>query len=78
MFSALPLRADITQRSPHVCFVPNADKVRRRKIPAYSISSSAMLSKPEEMVSPSALAVFMLMASSNLVGCKTGRSAGFL
>ncbi len=48
------------------------------KIPAYSISSSAMLSKPEEMVSPSALAVLMLMASSNLVGCRTGRSAGFL
>ena len=26
---------------------------------------------------PSALAVFMLMTSSNLVGCSTGRSAGF-
>ena len=45
---------------------------------AYSISSSAMLSKSEEMVRPSALAVFMLMTSSNLVGCSTGRSAGFL
>src|SRR5438034_3810044 len=53
-------------------------KCGEAKIPAYSISSSAMLSKPEEMVSLSALAVFMLMASSNLVGCKTGRSAGFL
>ena len=44
---------------------------------AYSTSSSAMLSKPEEMVRPSALAVFMLITSSNLVGCMTGRSAGF-
>src|SRR6266536_1314625 len=35
---------------------------------AYSISSSAMLSKPDEIVSPSALAVFMLMASANLAG----------
>ena len=76
--SGLPLKADITQYSRHVSKVPQTDKARRRKIPAYSISSSAMLSKPEEMVSPSALAVFMLMASSNLVGCKTGRSAGFL
>jgi hypothetical protein len=33
----------------------------------YSISSSAMLSKPDEMVRPSALALFMLMVSSNLV-----------
>jgi hypothetical protein len=44
----------------------------------YSISSSAMLSKPDEMVRPSALAAFMLIVSSNLVGCSTGRSAGFL
>jgi len=49
-----------------------------RKNASYSISSSEMLSKPDEMVRPSALAVFMLMASSNLVGCSTGRSAGFL
>jgi hypothetical protein len=28
-------------------------------------------------VRPSALAVFMLITSSNLVGCSTGRSAGF-
>src|SRR6266542_5449857 len=48
------------------------------KTAGYSISSSAMLSKPDEIVRPSALAVFMLMASSNLLGCRTGRSAGFL
>jgi hypothetical protein len=29
------------------------------------------------MVRPSALAVFVLMTSSNLVGCSMGRSAGF-
>jgi len=42
----------------------------------HSINSSAMLSKPEETVSPSALAVFMSMTNSNLVGCipnQTGR-----
>jgi len=44
----------------------------------YSISSSAMLSRPDEMVRPRALAVVMLMVSSNLVGCSTGRSVGFL
>jgi hypothetical protein len=29
------------------------------------------------IVRPSALAVFRLMTSSNLVGCSTGKSAGF-
>jgi CheY-like chemotaxis protein len=42
----------------------------------HSITSSAIASTPGGMVSPSALAVFRLMTSSNLVGCKTGRSAG--
>jgi hypothetical protein len=43
---------------------------------AYSITSSARTSNEGGTVRPSALAVFMLMMSSNLVGCSTGRSAG--
>jgi hypothetical protein len=40
------------------------------------ISSSARISTDCGIVSPRAFAVFMLMTSSNLVGCSTGRSAG--
>src|SRR5262245_39694775 len=43
----------------------------------YSINSSAAFSKPNGTARPSVLAVFRLMTKSNLVGCKTGRSAGF-
>jgi hypothetical protein len=39
--------------------------------------SSARASTAGGIVRPSALAVFRLMMSSNLVGCSTGRSAGF-
>src|SRR5207249_5836594 len=42
----------------------------------YSITSSARPSSVSGKVSPSALAVFMLMISSTLVACCTGRSAG--
>src|SRR5262245_31011308 len=45
--------------------------------PSHSITSSAAFSKPNGTVRPSAFAVFRLMTKSNLVGCKTGRSAGF-
>jgi len=41
----------------------------------YSIASSARTSIEGSTVRPSALAVFKLMTSSNLVGCSTGRSA---
>src|SRR5262245_14639232 len=44
--------------------------------PPHSITSSARASSVEETVRPSVLAVFRLMASSNLVGACTGRSAG--
>ena len=47
------------------------------RIWSYSITSSARASRVGGIVSPSALAVFRLMTSSNLVGCSTGRSAGF-
>jgi hypothetical protein len=43
----------------------------------HSITSSARASSVDGTSRPRALAVFMLMTNSNLVGCKTGRSAGF-
>src|SRR5262249_53786294 len=43
----------------------------------HSITSSAMASTPGGIVRPSAFAVLRLITSSNLVGCTTGRSAGF-
>src|SRR5262249_43948002 len=43
----------------------------------YSITSSAIASTPGGMVRPSVWAVLRLMTNSNLVGCATGKSAGF-
>src|SRR6516165_6791915 len=43
----------------------------------HSITSSASVSRLSEILSPSVFAVFKLITSSNLVGCRTGRSAGF-
>src|SRR5262249_17151781 len=43
----------------------------------HSITSSARASSVDGMVTPSALAVTRLTTRSNLVGCSTGRSAGF-
>src|SRR5262249_36062319 len=42
----------------------------------HSINSSARSRNESGIASPSALAVFTLITSSNLVGCSTGRSAG--
>ena len=42
----------------------------------YRITSSARSSNDWGIVSPRALATFMLMTNSNLVGCWIGRSAG--
>src|SRR5262245_9359099 len=44
---------------------------------SHSITSSASESTSGGIVRPSALAVLMLMASSNLLDCTTGKSAGF-
>src|SRR5262249_51427928 len=44
---------------------------------SYSITSSASESRLSEILTPSALAVLRLITVSNLVGCSTGRSAGF-
>ena len=43
----------------------------------HSITSSASATRFPGTSRPSALAVLRLMTSSNLVGCITGRSAGF-
>jgi hypothetical protein len=45
--------------------------------PAHSITSSAVASSVGGTSRPSALAVLRWMTNSNLVGCTTGRSAGF-
>jgi hypothetical protein len=44
---------------------------------AHSITSSAATSNLSGTARPSALAVLRLMTNSNLVGCITGKSAGF-
>src|SRR5262249_36887438 len=49
----------------------------RRTAPLHSMTSSARSKNDSGMVRPSALAVVKLMTRSNLVGCSTGRSAGF-
>jgi hypothetical protein len=54
-----------------------ATKVRRGNIAPYSITSSAIDIKLSEIFRPSALAVFRLIAVSNLTGSDTGISAGF-
>ena len=52
MFSALPLRADIAQRSRHVRFVPKGDVT-----PVYSITPSTVASNLEGSFRPNVLAV---------------------
>ena len=42
----------------------------------HSITSSAIESTPDGMVSPGEFAVFRLSTNWNLVGCMTGKSAG--
>jgi hypothetical protein len=54
-----------------------AAEQRDEGAPLHSITSSARRRKDSGIFSPIALAVVRLMISSNLVGCKTGRSAGF-
>ena len=47
------------------------------KLRRYSMTSSASNCRELGTSMPSALAVWRLMANSNFVDCKTGRSAGF-
>ncbi len=44
----------------------------------HSITLSARISSMGGILTPSALAVFMLIQSSNTVGCSTGSSLGFV
>jgi hypothetical protein len=50
---------------------------QKQKLRDYSITSSARASSAGGMMTPSVIAVFKLITSSNLVGCSTGSSAGF-
>src|SRR5262249_26148703 len=59
-------------------YLPAADIMHRSEIRAYSITWSATSSRSREISRSSDLAVFRLMTSSYLVGCSTGRSAGFV
>ena len=56
----------------------NRDRPHRSKQRPYSITSSARASRDGGTVRPSALAVVRLTTKSNLAGCSTGRSAGFV
>jgi hypothetical protein len=73
--SAMPRISNITRTSGDVRDVPGSDICTAAKAP-YSITSSAMDSSPDGTSMPSARAVWRLMANSNLVDCRTGRSAG--
>ena len=54
-----------------------AAEQRDELAPPHSITSSARASSVGGTSRPSALAVLRLISMSNLVGCSTGRSAGF-
>src|SRR5690242_11580895 len=58
----------------------HADSAEQNRKPGeealHSMTSSARASNAGGILRPSVLAVPMLMTSSNLVGCSTGRSAG--
>src|SRR6266511_2633705 len=83
VYASQPLSPVATQHSlpsgRYSLLVPDLHRLDRTSFAwrTHSITSSAMASTPGGKVRPSALAVFRLMTNSNLVGCKTGRSAGF-
>ena len=60
-----------------VRFGPLRDQRHHRKNRSYSITSSAIESRPDDMVRPSCLAVARLITRSNFVGRIIGRSPGF-
>src|SRR4030088_2904581 len=70
----LPVAPDKQTFSGSVCMSQRGTK---GDIVSYSITSSARRRIDGGMVRPSALAVLRLTPSSNLIGCCTGRSAGF-
>src|SRR6516225_12196100 len=72
VLSALLPKADIGTQSWNVRFVPKADI-------GWSIRSPRRLwqGRPGGIAKPSLFAVLRLITNSNLVGCRTGNSAGF-
>jgi hypothetical protein len=62
------------RKRPRRC---SAAQPRDELPPPHWITSSAVANSVSGMVRPSALAVLLLITSSNLVDCTTGRSAGF-
>jgi hypothetical protein len=77
LFSDLPPEADLTADIVDVSNVPTPDSCTAVNSLSYSITSSARSRNDSGTRSPIAFAVAKLMISSNLVGCSTGRSAGF-
>jgi hypothetical protein len=74
-----PIReADINCRNCDVRFVPSNGLMHRSKLHLYSITWLARTRKAGGKVNPIAFAVFRLTTSSNVVGCSTGMSAGFV
>ena len=59
------------------CQRPRDRRAVEQRAADHSITSSARASSVGGTSRPSALAVIRLMTNSNLVDCKTGRSAGF-
>ena len=75
---AMSGRLDATSaRAPsgHAAAAPPSSVMNSRR--SHSITSSASASNIGGISRPSALAVLRFMMSSNLVGCYTGKSAGF-
>src|SRR6516165_5747866 len=75
--SALPPKADIGTQPRNVRFVPKAD-ICAAANSRYSITLSARERSEGGTVRPSALAVFILIVSSNLVDACTGSSVGLV
>ena len=73
--SASSSRTEVVSETRQVRKVPLAT-ISAAQTAAYSITSLAKASNVGGIVSPSAFAVFMLITSSNLVACSTGKSAG--
>src|SRR5262245_40170145 len=72
-----PHRPDLLLRPRREGPTRRASEQRDELAPPHSITSSASESKLSEIVTLSSLAVFMLITSSNLTTCCTGKSAGF-
>ena len=75
-FERAPTTSGLPRQADTSASVGMSQSVPATEVASYSITSSARASKEGGTVRPSALAVFMLITSSNLVGCSTGRSEG--